>query len=611
MATFGSAVRRGLPRVPGGEPWPPAGTAPVPDGDGRGGPVAEPVEAPAGDGSSTSSETGGAGAGASEAGVAAHTPVVERAGESKRRDETPRATEQPLVAASAGAARRIRRGLPRVPGGEPWPPASVAPVQVPQTVASAAVISQNVTPEAVGTDAQVAQSVASAAAIPQNVTPEPAGTNAAASGARPLRRGLPRVPGGEPWPPAGLAPSGPAVPVVERARNVVVERAGESKRRDETPRTDEDLEVRDVSPSDAVAPLAPRAEAQPAAPASPGTVTGVPLSEPLPFPRTVWAGTAARTRPEPPAEPKRIGPFTRGQWAGAVIVGGAGLLYAAAMAVLAVRWLLSTSWGVGFLETYPGEYHLPEGAPIGFPAWLGWQHFFNVFLMVLIIRSGLRVRTEKRPTAFWSPRNNGRRKISLNLWFHQSLDILWLVNGVVFVVLLFVTGQWLRIVPTSWEVFPNAVSAALQYVSLDWPTENGWVNYNSLQQLAYFATVFIAAPLAAITGVRMSGVWPKNAAGLNKAYPVEWARAVHFPVMLYFVAFIAVHVFLVFATGALRNLNHMYAAQGSVDPDAYADNWTGFWFFVASLVVIAAAWIAARPLVLAPIARLFGKVSGR
>jgi thiosulfate reductase cytochrome b subunit len=274
------------------------------------------------------------------------------------------------------------------------------------------------------------------------------------------------------------------------------------------------------------------------------------------------------------------------------------------MAVLAVRWLLSTPWGVDFLATYPGEYHLPEGAPVGLPAWLGWQHFFNVFLMVLIIRSGLRVRTEKRPTVFWSPRTNAKRKISLALWFHQSLDILWLVNGVVFVVLLFVTGQWMRIIPTSWEVFPNALSAGLQYVSLDWPTENGWVNYNSLQQLAYFATVFLAAPLAAITGVRMSGVWPKNATGLNKAYPVEWARAVHFPVMVYFVLFIFVHVVLVFATGALRNLNHMYAAQDAV-------NWVGFWIFALSMVVIAAAWIAARPLVLAPIARLFGKVSGR
>lgn len=345
--------------------------------------------------------------------------------------------------------------------------------------------------------------------------------------------------------------------------------------------------------------------------AAAATPSGVPLSTPLPFTRTVWPGAAARTRPAPKPEPERIGPFTKLQWAGAVVVGGGGLLVAAALAVVLVRWLLSMPWGVDFLAAYPGEYHLPEGAPVGFPAWLGWQHFFNVFLIVLIIRSGLRVRTEKRPTVFWSPRTNAKRKISLNLWFHQSLDILWLVNGVIFVALLFVTGQWMRIVPTSWEVFPNAVSAALQYVSLDWPTENGWVNYNSLQQLAYFATVFLAAPLAAITGVRMSGVWPKNATALNKAYPVEWARAVHFPVMLYFVAFIAVHVFLVFATGALRNLNHMYAAQGSADPDAYAVNWTGFWLFVASLVVIAAAWVAARPLVLAPVARLFGKVSGR
>jgi thiosulfate reductase cytochrome b subunit len=293
---------------------------------------------------------------------------------------------------------------------------------------------------------------------------------------------------------------------------------------------------------------------------------------------------------------------------GVVIVGGGGLLCAVALAVFGVRWLLSTEWGIDFLATYPGEYHLPAGAPVGLPAWLGWQHFFNVFLMVLIIRSGIQVRSEKRPSVYWSPRSNGGRKMSLTLWFHQALDVLWLVNGVVFVVLLSVTGQWMRIVPTSWEVFPNAVSAALQYGSLDWPTENGWVNYNSLQQLAYFATVFIAAPLAAVTGVRMSHVWPKNAKTLNKAYPVEWARAVHFPVMIYFVLFTFVHVVLVFATGALRNLNHMYAAHGSVDPGAYMMNWAGFWIFAVSLLVIAGAWVAARPLLLAPIARLFGSV---
>jgi thiosulfate reductase cytochrome b subunit len=192
----------------------------------------------------------------------------------------------------------------------------------------------------------------------------------------------------------------------------------------------------------------------------------------------------------------------------------------------------------------------------------------------------------------------------LTLWLHQSLDILWLANGVVFVVLLFLTGHWARLVPTSWEVFPNALSAALQYLSFDWPVENGWNNYNSLQQLAYFTTVFIAAPLAAITGFRMSGLWPKRAERLAKAYPVEYARAVHYPVMLYFVAFIVVHVGLVVLTGFLRNLNHMYASQDN-------DGWVGFWIFLGSMGVIAAGWILARTSLLSPIAGLFGRVSSR
>jgi thiosulfate reductase cytochrome b subunit len=174
----------------------------------------------------------------------------------------------------------------------------------------------------------------------------------------------------------------------------------------------------------------------------------------------------------------------------------------------------------------------------------------------------------------------------------------------VFVVLLFVTGQWMRLVPTSWDVFPNALSAGLQYLSLDWPVEDGWITYNSLQQLAYFAVVFLAAPLAAVTGVRMSGVWPKDAKALNRAYPIEWARAVHFPVMIFFVLFIIGHVTLVLATGALHNLNSMFAANGG-------DGWAGFWFFAAAMLTVAIGWVAARPLVLAPIARLFGTVSGR
>ncbi|MDQ0819369.1 putative amidohydrolase YtcJ [Arthrobacter sp. V4I6] len=40
----------------------------------------------------------------------------------------------------------------------------------------------------------------------------------------------------------------------------------------------------------------------------------------------------------------------------------------------------------------------------------------------------------------WTPKRGGK-KISINLWLHQSLDILWLANGLIFAVLLFASGR--------------------------------------------------------------------------------------------------------------------------------------------------------------------------
>ncbi|WP_425843779.1 cytochrome b/b6 domain-containing protein [Agrococcus sp. TSP3-2-1] len=311
-------------------------------------------------------------------------------------------------------------------------------------------------------------------------------------------------------------------------------------------------------------------------------------------------------KPAPAAKPAAapsMRPVTARQWIATGVIVTLAIIGLATIVVAIARWFVGLEPVAAFMQQYSGTYDLPEGAPVGLPPWLGWSHFFNSLLIVLIIRSGLQVRYERKPDAYWTPKRGGK-KTSLSVWLHTSLDVLWVVNGLVFVVLLFATGQWMRIVPTSLEVFPHAISAGLQYVSLDWPTEHGWVNYNALQQLAYFTTVFVAAPLAIITGIRMSRWWPQGKAGLDRAFPVEWARAVHFPVMLYFVVFIVTHVLLVLTTGALRNLNHMYAARD-------ADDWLGFAFFAGSLLVIAAAWFAARPSLLVPIAQRFGSVSSR
>ena len=275
-----------------------------------------------------------------------------------------------------------------------------------------------------------------------------------------------------------------------------------------------------------------------------------------------------------------------------------------------------------FIHRYPGTSELPDGAPVGFPTWLGWQHFLNLFLMIFIIRSGVTIIAD-HPRFYWTRNStpgkdwfriqkpvpsdplytakqdsitlpNGvglpgrRHSIGLARWWHLGVDTLWLLNGIVFYILIFTTGQWMRLVPLHWDVIPNSISVAIQYLSLDWPTESGWSNYNSLQLIAYFITVFIAAPLALITGLGMSPALSTRFRRVSSVFSIQVARSLHFLVLCWFVMFIVVHVTLVLTTGALRNLNHMYASQDT-------ESWTGFWIFAASMVIVIAGWVAATP----------------
>ena len=371
-----------------------------------------------------------------------------------------------------------------------------------------------------------------------------------------------------------------------------------------------------AAPTPPAPPAAPTAPSAPAAPQPPAASTPAPAVENKNKASNDSNGKAGRNKATPskqpePQEPKRFGRFTAKQWIGGAILGFLGLAAILALAVMSTRYFLLTNAGSTFINNYDGHSPLPEGTPVGLPVWVNILHFFNAFFLILIVRTGLQVRYERKPSAFFSPKWKPQAKSSLILWFHLALDVLWILNGLIFFILLFATGHWVRLVPTTWEVFPNALSAGLQYLSLDWPVENGWVNYNALQQLTYFFTVFIAAPLSILSGLRLSVFWPSKPTWASKVVPTQVARKMHFPLMLYFVAFTVVHVALVFATGALRNLNHIFAGQGSSDPAAYADNWMGFVIFLIALSIIAAAWIAARPVVLAPLARLFGKVTAR
>jgi thiosulfate reductase cytochrome b subunit len=274
-----------------------------------------------------------------------------------------------------------------------------------------------------------------------------------------------------------------------------------------------------------------------------------------------------------------------------------------------------------FIMRYPGD---TASSPVtsGFPLWLRLQHFFNFFFMMFIIRAGIQILADHPRLYFrrdctpgtewfrfqhdvpnerlWTSKDDSvtipgwlgipgiRHSVGLARWWHFIFDLLWVLNGLLFYALLFTTDQWRRVVPTSWSVFPNALSTALQYLSLQFPVQHTWTLYNGLQQLAYFITVFIAAPISYVTGVMQGPAFSNKFDWFAKIINRQFARTIHFASLTWFLFFIFVHTTLVFITGLRHNLNYMFAGVNN-------DSWVGLLIFIPVVVLLIIAWFFATP----------------
>ena len=168
-------------------------------------------------------------------------------------------------------------------------------------------------------------------------------------------------------------------------------------------------------------------------------------------------------------------------------------------------------------------------------------------------------------------------------WHFLSV-LFWVGNGLVFVVLLFGTGQWRRLVPTSWQIVPDAWAVFVHYATLHLPPEpNGFYHYNALQQLAYFGVVFVLAPLAILTGPSMSPALTNRFTW----YPFlpgnrQIGRSIHFLVMCTFVVFLVGHVAMITMTGLVRNMNHIVRGTDDTNP-------AGLYLGLAGIAVVVVA----------------------
>ena len=255
------------------------------------------------------------------------------------------------------------------------------------------------------------------------------------------------------------------------------------------------------------------------------------------------------------------------------------------------QWAIA---GLPAIPPLPSIENVAATAPSGFPAWLRISHYVNFLFLILLIRSGLQILMD-HPRLYWNvhctpgtewlrltpievPKDRVwtakddsryltpliglpgyRHTIGMARHWHFLSVLFWVGNGVIFVLLLFTTNQWKRLVPDSWQILPDAWAVFVHYATFHLPPEpNGFYHYNALQQLTYFAVIFVLAPLAILSGPSMSPAltnrftWYPKLPGNRQI-----GRSLHFLVMCAFVLFLIGHVVLVALTGFVRNMNHI------------------------------------------------------
>lgn len=299
----------------------------------------------------------------------------------------------------------------------------------------------------------------------------------------------------------------------------------------------------------------------------------------------------------------------------------------ALLATVGLAWLQFLIFG---LPSDPSEAFLTttEVSVKGFPMWLIFCHWINFFFLVILIRSGLSILFDHPRLYFnegcepgsewlkftpitvpkdrlWTAKDDARyispliglpgyrHTVGIARGWHFIHVPFFVLNGIIFVVYLFTTDQWLRIVPTSCQIIPDSWSVFVHYATFNLPIEpNGFYHYNALQQLTYFGVIFILAPLAMLSGMSMSPAIENRFHWLPKLFGNrQGARSVHFIVMISYVVFIIIHVSMVAITGLVRNMNHI--TLGTDNPTSTTGLYIGIGIILFTIVFfVHAHWVS-------------------
>jgi methionine sulfoxide reductase catalytic subunit len=235
-------------------------------------------------------------------------------------------------------------------------------------------------------------------------------------------------------------------------------------------------------------------------------------------------------------------------------------------------------------------------AALGFPIWIRATHWINVLFIGFLIRAGIQIlaayprlywnvhctpgtewlkftKKPMPPDRLWTALDMeekvpawlgqpGGNNLGMGRHWHFGAALFWVLNGLVYVVLLFVTGEWRRLIPTTWGIFPAAWHTLVTYITLGKQPANVFYPFDPLQQLVYAAVIFLLAPFLIITAAAQSPSIEAQFPGYARLFGGrQGARSLHFLGLVAFIGFIIVHTALVAYTGFFPNMGNIIFGQ--------------------------------------------------
>lgn len=291
---------------------------------------------------------------------------------------------------------------------------------------------------------------------------------------------------------------------------------------------------------------------------------------------------------------------------------------------IVAAWVQSVAYGLPHLAASTASQEGTASGPHGFPVWIRWCHFFNMIFLFMLVRSGVSILMD-HPRLYWNddctpgtewirftplrvPRDRiwtakddaryispvvslpgYRHTVGIARCWHFINVYGFVFTGLVFVAGLLTSDQWMRLVPTSSGVFVQAWNTFVHYATFHLPAEpDGFYGYNALQQLAYFATIFVMAPLSILTGMAMSPALVNRFPGYARMFGGrQAARSIHFLLLVSWILFVIAHVTMVVLTGFQRNMNHIVRGTDDGSPAGMILGFIG-------IAVVLITWIAAH-----------------